>query len=112
MFNFFSKQTKDKTLCRHGHFILFNGGKLKMISRFLVVFLLVGVSYGLNNGLGRTPQMGKRNKNIRLSTNYFILGWNSWYNFWCHYDENRILQTVDIIVNSGLAAAGYEYGSF
>jgi hypothetical protein len=35
-----------------------------MISRFLVVFILVGVSYGLNNGLGRTPQMGKRNKNF------------------------------------------------
>jgi len=46
-----------------------------------------------------------------LLSNYFISGWNSWYNFWCHYDEKRIHQTVDIIVSSGLAAAGYEYGS-
>jgi hypothetical protein len=37
-----------------------------MISRFLVVFILVGVSYGLNNGLGRTPQMGKINKNFTV----------------------------------------------
>ncbi|CAF1070281.1 unnamed protein product [Adineta steineri] len=38
-----------------------------------------------------------------------LLKWNSWYNFWCNYSEKRIQQTVDIIVNSGLAAAGYEY---
>jgi len=35
---------------------------MKMISRLLLVFILIGVSSGLNNGLGRTPQMGKRNK--------------------------------------------------
>ncbi|CAF2944049.1 unnamed protein product [Rotaria sp. Silwood2] len=55
--------------------------------------MLVNVSYGLNNGLGKTPQMG----------------WNSWYNFWCNYTEKMIQQTVDIILDSGLAAAGYEY---
>ncbi|CAF4627709.1 unnamed protein product [Rotaria sp. Silwood1] len=55
--------------------------------------LTVNVSYGLNNGLGKTPQMG----------------WNSWYNFWCNYTEKMIQQTVDIIINSGLASVGYEY---
>ncbi|CAF1353096.1 unnamed protein product [Rotaria sordida] len=65
-----------------------------MISRrLLLIFILVNVIYGLNNGLGKTPQMG----------------WNSWYNFWCNYTEKMIQQTVDIIINSGLAAAGYEY---
>ncbi len=34
---------------------------MEMISRLLFVFILVGVASGLNNGLGRTPQMGKRN---------------------------------------------------
>lgn len=40
-----------------------------------------------------------------------VAGWNSWYNFWCNYSEKRIQQTVDVIVSSGLAAAGYQYGS-
>ena len=66
---------------------------MKLISEVFVVLLLFGVSTGLNNGLGRTPQMG----------------WNSWYNFWCKYNETRIKQTIDIIINNGLAAAGYEY---
>lgn len=86
---------------------------MKMISKLLLIFILIGVSYELNNGLGRTPQMGKSNNEyIFQLRNYFISGWNSWYNFWCHYDEKRIQQTVDIIVASGLAAAGYEYGLF
>ncbi|CAF1215039.1 unnamed protein product [Adineta ricciae] len=37
------------------------------------------------------------------------MGWNSWYNFQCNYSEKRIQKTVDIIISSGLAAAGYEY---
>ncbi|CAF1193285.1 unnamed protein product [Didymodactylos carnosus] len=55
--------------------------------------MLVVVSHGLNNGLGRTPQMG----------------WNSWYNFQCNYNEKKIQQTVDTIIATGLAALGYEY---
>jgi hypothetical protein len=35
---------------------------MKMISKLLLLFILVGVSTGLNNGLGRTPQMGTSNK--------------------------------------------------
>jgi len=85
---------------------------MKMISKSLVVFILVGVSYGLNNGLGRTPQMGKRKDSIRILDNYLLSGWNSWYNFGCSYSEKRIQQTIDIILNSGLAAAGYEYSLF
>ncbi|XP_031249694.1 alpha-galactosidase-like isoform X2 [Pistacia vera] len=47
----------------------------------------------LDNGLGRTPQMG----------------WNSWNHFNCKIEEKLIRETADAMVSSGLAAAGYEY---
>ncbi|KAJ0106204.1 hypothetical protein Patl1_19208 [Pistacia atlantica] len=47
----------------------------------------------LDNGLGRTPQMG----------------WNSWNHFHCKIEEKLIRETADAMVSSGLAAAGYEY---
>jgi hypothetical protein len=33
-----------------------------------LLLVVVGVSYGLNNGLGRTPQMGKLNNKIFYQT--------------------------------------------
>nr|CAD1836248.1 unnamed protein product [Ananas comosus var. bracteatus] len=47
----------------------------------------------LENGLGRTPQMG----------------WNSWNHFYCNINEQVIRETADAMVNSGLAKLGYEY---
>ena len=47
----------------------------------------------LNNGLARTPQMG----------------WNSWNHFVCSIDEQLIRGTAQAIINTGLAAAGYNY---
>ncbi|KAI3748468.1 hypothetical protein L6452_11548 [Arctium lappa] len=47
----------------------------------------------LENGLGRTPQMG----------------WNSWNHFACNIEEKLIRETADAMVSTGLAAAGYEY---
>ncbi|PWA77985.1 alpha-galactosidase [Artemisia annua] len=47
----------------------------------------------LENGLGRTPQMG----------------WNSWNHFACNIQEKLIRETADAMVSTGLAAAGYEY---
>ncbi|MFI7705599.1 glycoside hydrolase family 27 protein [Nonomuraea sp. NPDC049480] len=47
----------------------------------------------LDNGLARTPQMG----------------WNDWNTFFCNVNENLIRQTADVMVSSGMAAAGYEY---
>jgi hypothetical protein len=38
----------------------------------LLLFLFVGVSLGLNNGLGRLPQMGMTKRNY-VSTNLLIL---------------------------------------
>ncbi|WP_036409638.1 alpha-galactosidase, partial [Microbispora rosea] len=47
----------------------------------------------LDNGLARTPQMG----------------WNDWNSFGCNVNENLVRQTADIMVSSGMAAAGYTY---
>jgi alpha-galactosidase len=58
-----------------------------------LLFVFIGLSYGLNNGLGRTPQMG----------------WNSWNHFHCGINEELIQKTADAIVATGLAKAGYQY---
>ncbi|MEW9530533.1 lectin [Microbispora sp. NPDC049125] len=47
----------------------------------------------LDNGMARTPQMG----------------WNDWNTFFCNINESLIRQTADIMVSSGMAAAGYKY---
>ncbi|KAH3744287.1 alpha galactosidase [Pelomyxa schiedti] len=47
----------------------------------------------LDNGLGLTPQMG----------------WNSWNHFGCNINEDLIRQTIDALVDTGLASAGYKY---
>ena len=45
-----------------------------------------------------------------LSLSLSPQGWNSWNHFSCNINEKLIQQTADIIVATGLAAAGYEYG--
>jgi hypothetical protein len=59
------------------------------------VALLVAVCSveALNNGLGKTPQMG----------------WNSWNYFACNLNEQIVNETIDNLISSGLAAAGYRY---
>ncbi|KAG9156687.1 hypothetical protein Leryth_006644 [Lithospermum erythrorhizon] len=47
----------------------------------------------VENGLGRTPQMG----------------WNSWNHFQCNIDEKLVKETADALVSTGLGAAGYHY---
>ncbi|KAJ6822591.1 alpha-galactosidase-like [Iris pallida] len=47
----------------------------------------------LENGLGRTPQMG----------------WNSWNHFQCNINEQMIRETADAMVSSGLSSLGYHY---
>lgn len=37
------------------------------------------------------------------------MGWNSWNTFEINIDENLVKQTADIMVASGMAAAGYRY---
>ncbi|UJR12125.1 hypothetical protein I4U23_016302 [Adineta vaga] len=66
---------------------------MMVTSIFLFLLLLFKSSFQLNNGLGRTPQMG----------------WNSWNHFPCNINENLIRQVTDSIISTGLAAVGYEY---
>ncbi len=48
---------------------------------------LIAVVCALDNGLGRTPQMG----------------WNSWNHFHCNIDETTIKETADALVSTKLA---------
>jgi hypothetical protein len=41
-----------------------------------------------------------------------ILGWNSWNHYHSDINETIIRKTADILVATGLAAAGYQYGVF
>ncbi|CAF1318704.1 unnamed protein product [Rotaria sordida] len=62
-------------------------------STLVYLIFFIGISYELNNGLGRTPQMG----------------WNSWNHFKHNISEKIVQQTADAIVATGLAVAGYQY---
>ena len=57
---------------------------LLICSFFLVVF---GSSFGLDNGLGLTPQMG----------------WNSWNHYHCNINADIVKKTADAIVNTSLS---------
>lgn len=59
----------------------------------VVVGLLVGLCSCLDNGLGRTPQMG----------------WNSWNHFQCGINETLIRATAKTIASTPLKKAGYVY---
>lgn len=37
------------------------------------------------------------------------MGWNSWNTFETNIDEKLVKETADIMVSSGMAAAGYNY---
>jgi hypothetical protein len=87
-----------------------------MTSIYLYLLLFISFSDELNNGLGRTPQMGKRQEEFirrnELDTFFTIEGWNGWNHFGCHVNETIVRQAADAIVATGLAAAGYQYGMF
>lgn len=57
------------------------------------LLLLASGAIALDNGVGRTPQMG----------------WNSWNKFACNISESLIRQTADKIVQLGLNKLGYTY---
>ena len=58
-----------------------------------VVLTIAGTSYGLNNGLGQTPQMG----------------WNSWNHFGCKVSDSLIRQTADAFITKRLDTHGYKF---
>jgi alpha-galactosidase len=55
--------------------------------------LAAGNRLAAGNGLARTPPMG----------------WNDWNSFGCGVSEALVKQTADVMVSSGMAAAGYQY---
>ena len=61
--------------------------------KFLIFPFLLSYSLFLDNGLGKTPQMG----------------WSSWNKFGCNINEKLIYDTIDAMVNTGLSSAGYKY---
>ena len=60
---------------------------------FLIFPFILTYSLSLDNGLGKTPQMG----------------WSSWNKFGCNINEKLIYDTIDAMVNTGLSSAGYKY---
>ena len=57
------------------------------------IFLIFKTILSLDNGLGRTPQMG----------------WNTWNKFGCNINEQLILDTIDALNKSRLIKVGYKY---
>lgn len=74
---------------------LLRGALVAVLAAAVVPVVLASASpaQALENGLGRTPQ----------------LGWNNWNSFGCNVNESLVRQTADVMVSSGMAAAGYTY---
>ena len=66
---------------------------MEKMKLFIIFGILFQIIYCLDNGLGRTPQMG----------------WNSWNKFGCNINEELIKNTIDTLNSSGLIEAGYKY---
>ena len=66
---------------------------MKKIKFLIFIFSIFNIIYCLDNGLGRTPQMG----------------WNTQNKFQCNINEELIRNTIDALNSSGLIEAGYKY---
>ena len=60
---------------------------------YILFAIFLQIVHSLDNGLGRTPQMG----------------WNTWNKFACNINEELIKNTIDALNSSGLLEAGYKY---
>ena len=60
---------------------------------FLYLCILLKIIKCLDNGVGRTPQMG----------------WNSWNKYGCNISEEIILDSIDALNETGLIEYGYNY---
>ena len=60
---------------------------------FLYLYILLKIIKCLDNGVGRTPQMG----------------WNSWNKYGCNISEEIILDSIDALNETGLIEYGYNY---
>ena len=63
------------------------------MKKLLILTLILSVIYCLDNGLGKTPQMGL----------------NSWNHYGCNVNQTIVYQTAQALVATGLASKGYNY---
>ena len=106
---------------------------LRVLTATLAVLASIGGAAALNNGLGRTPQMGwsapphilapRTHTHTHSHTppspltlphplvSASCVWWcrNSWNKFYCDIQEDLIRSTAETIVHSGLSAVGYNF---
>ena len=74
------------------------------MTKFISFLLLCGLS-GFSQGNVYSPETGKY-AGLAMTP---PMGWNSWNTFETNIDEKLVRETADIMVASGMAAAGYNY---
>ncbi|MFV5697605.1 glycoside hydrolase family 27 protein [Flavobacterium sp. ZT3R17] len=75
--------------------------KKTTISFLLLLFTFIGFSQG-----NKVTQTGGKYDGLAMTP---PMGWNSWNTFETNIDEKLIKETADIMVASGMEAAGYNY---
>lgn len=80
------------------------------LSASIVLGLLVGSAFGVNNGLARTPQMGWVSSYLPF---LILFGTdtpqNNWNSLGCDVSDSLLLETSSKLVSSGLRDVGYTY---
>ncbi len=76
------------------------------MKKLLLTLLLSGTTiFGFAQGNTKKQELGKY-KGLAMTP---PMGWNSWNTFATNIDEKLVKETADIMVSSGMAAAGYNY---
>ncbi|MBS7233122.1 glycoside hydrolase family 27 protein [Flavobacterium psychroterrae] len=75
------------------------------MKKIILVFALCLSNFGFSQGNTHTQLAGKF-EGLAMTP---PMGWNSWNTFGTGIDEKLVKETADIMVSSGMAAAGYNY---
>ena len=75
------------------------------MKKIILVFALSVSSLVFSQGNTHTQLAGKF-EGLAMTP---PMGWNSWNTFGTSIDEKLVKETADIMVSSGMAAAGYNY---
>lgn len=82
----------SRFLALHVHVHVFRSDKMKIVAVGVLASVLCALGcLALDNGLGRTPQMG----------------WNSWNHFHCGINQTVVQETADAFIKHGLDKLGY-----
>lgn len=76
-----------------------------MKKTIVLLAVLSSFNFGFSQGNTHT-QTGGKFEGLAMTP---PMGWNSWNTFATNIDEKLVKETADIMVSSGLAAAGYNY---